>query len=64
MYGVILCFQIDLTKTSDGKGSFLSVLAKAVWNKYPETIAFRLHLPSLNEAVKGICCFLCVCRLK
>ena len=45
---------MDLTKTSDGKGSFLSVLTKAVWNKYPEAIAFSLHLPSLQEAVKGL----------
>ena len=45
--------QLDLTKTTDGKASFLHVLADAVQFKCPELVSFGEELPSINLATRG-----------
>ena len=47
--------QLDLTKTTDGKASFLHVLADAVQCKCPELISFGDDLPTVADATRGTC---------
>ena len=42
-----------MTKTTDGKASFLHVLADAVQFKCPELVSFGEELPSINLATRG-----------
>ncbi|ELU10762.1 hypothetical protein CAPTEDRAFT_223619 [Capitella teleta] len=44
--------QLELTKTSDGKASFLHVLAEAVSTKFPECVHLTDELPTVAEAAK------------
>ena len=45
--------QLDLTKTSDNKGTFLNVLAEAMYSKYPQKIHLSQDLPTIQAASKG-----------
>ncbi|XP_030840675.1 delphilin isoform X2 [Strongylocentrotus purpuratus] len=44
--------ELDTTKTSDNKATFLHVVAKAVHSNVPEVINFRDEIPSVPKAVK------------
>ena len=44
--------QLDLTKTSDGKASFLNVLADTVYAKFPHDLCFADELPTVPGAAK------------
>ncbi|XP_055877569.1 delphilin-like isoform X2 [Biomphalaria glabrata] len=44
--------QMDTTKTSDNKSSFLHVLADAVYNKFPEVLSLGEELSSVQKAAK------------
>ncbi|KAK7002915.1 delphilin-like isoform X2 [Biomphalaria glabrata] len=44
--------QMDTTKTSDNKSSFLHVLADAVYNKFPEVLSLSEELFSVQKAAK------------
>jgi hypothetical protein len=46
-------FQLDLTKTSDGKGTFLTVLAQAYVKKYPDLEPLSKELSHVLIAAKG-----------
>lgn len=49
-----LCFllQLEITKTSDNKLTFLHVLAEAVFNKFPDLVAVGEELTTVPEAAK------------
>ena len=44
--------QLDTTKTSDNKSTFLHVVAKAVNTDMPEALTFRNEIPSVERANK------------
>ncbi|KAH9491865.1 hypothetical protein Btru_029721 [Bulinus truncatus] len=44
--------QLDTTKTSDNKSSFLHVLADTVYNKFPEVLSLGEELSSVQKAAK------------
>lgn len=45
--------QLDITKTSDNRSTFLNVLANAVHQNFPEVLSLREELGSVPEAAKG-----------
>ena len=48
-----IIFQLEITKTSDNKATFLHVLAETVFVKFPEVLAVGEELTSVPEAAKG-----------
>ena len=50
---IFIIFQLDLTKTADGKASFLHVLANAVYTKSPQAMSIAEDLPTVPEAAKS-----------
>ncbi|XP_074647789.1 delphilin-like isoform X2 [Tubulanus polymorphus] len=53
--------QLDTTKTTDGKSTFIHVLAGAIHNQFPEYISLREDLPQVSQAAKvggtqGVAC--------
>ena len=46
--------QLDLTKTTDGKASFLHVLADVIYTKSRDCVNLSEELPTVAEAAKGL----------
>ncbi|KAK7113403.1 hypothetical protein V1264_012699 [Littorina saxatilis] len=46
--------QLDITKTADGKSTFLHVLAETCYNKFADLLTLADDLATLPEAAKGI----------
>ena len=50
----LLCaLQLDVTKTSDNKSTFLHVLAGTVSARFPEVLTLGEELHAIPEAAKG-----------
>lgn len=46
-------FQLDTTKTVDGKSTFLHILAKSLGQHFPELLDFAKEIPAVAFAAKG-----------
>ncbi|GFO33175.1 glutamate receptor, ionotropic, delta 2 (grid2) interacting protein, b [Plakobranchus ocellatus] len=44
--------QLDITKTTDNKSSFLHVLAEAAYSRFPELLSFSDELSTVEKAAK------------
>ncbi|GFS22821.1 delphilin [Elysia marginata] len=44
--------QLEITKTTDKKSSFLHVVAETIYSKFPELLSFSDDLPSIVPAAK------------
>lgn len=45
--------QLSTTKTVDGKSTFLHILAKSLWQHFPELLNFSRDLSTVPLAAKG-----------
>ena len=49
-----MLFQLEITKTSDNKATFLHVLAETVFDRFPEVLTVGEELATISDAAKGI----------
>ena len=49
-----ILFQLEITKTSDNKATFLHVLAETVYDRFPEVLTVGEELATISDAAKGI----------